>query len=143
MKISITVNNTMAKSTNRSLSATATGIFLIAAAVSCIISIIFLILGLVHEGPTFYNGQECRMTYSHFQFLPLRVLPSPTKSKVDDNIQQQQVERHRLLKFTDKRDPRHEHFYPISGSLVENYESASHNPIIHRLRHLRLRKSRL
>jgi len=119
----------MAKSTtNRSASITIAGI-LIAAAVSCIISIILLIWGLVHEGPTFYNGQECRMTYSHFQFLPLRVLPSPTKSKVDDNIQQQlEEERYRLLKFTDKRDPRHEHFYPISGSLVENYESASHNP---------------
>jgi len=117
----------MAKSTtNRSASTTIIGILI--AAVSCIISIIVLIWGLVHEGPTFYNGEECRMTYSHFQFLPLSVLPSPTKSKVDDNIQQQKEERYRLLKFTDQRDPRHEHFYPISGTLVENYETASHNP---------------
>ena len=117
----------MAKSTtNRSLSATTIGI-LIAAAVSCIISIILLIWGF-HEGPTFYNGQECRMTYSHFQFLPLRVLPSSSTESSTNRQQQLEEERYRLLKFTDKRDPRHEHFYPISGSLVENYESASHNP---------------
>jgi hypothetical protein len=36
-------------------------------------------------------------------------------------------ERYRLLKFTDARDPRHSHLYPISGSFVEDYES-SHKP---------------
>ncbi|KAL7533996.1 hypothetical protein ACHAXR_009792 [Thalassiosira sp. AJA248-18] len=97
-------------------------IIILVAAISCITSVAFLLWGLIREGPAFYNGQECRMTYSHFQFLPLRVLPPPSSSSSSSS-----VERYRLLKFTDARDPRHKHFYPISGSMVENYESQS-NP---------------
>jgi hypothetical protein len=61
------------------------------------------------------------MTYSQFQFLPLRVVAPPSLSQ---NVTR---ERYRLLKFTDARDPRHKHLYPISGSMIENYESQS-NP---------------
>ncbi len=61
------------------------------------------------------------MTYSQFQFLPLRVVAPPSSS------QDMNRERYRLLKFTDARDPRHKHLYPISGSMIENYESQS-NP---------------
>ena len=96
-------------------------VIILLAAASCISSVAFLLWGLLYEGPAFYSGQECRMTYSDFQFLPLRVLPSPSPSP-------RPTERYRLLKFTDGRDPRHKHLYPISGSMVENYGSASHNP---------------
>ena len=60
------------------------------------------------------------MTYSQFQFLPLKVVDAPPLSS-----QNFTRERYRLLKFTDARDPRHKHFYPISGSMIENYESQS------------------
>ena len=99
----------------------AVAIVILAAAVSCIVSIGLLLWGLIKEGPAFYNGSECRMTYSHFQFLPLRVLPLSSRSPLPDTTTVE--DRYRLLKFTDKRDPRHKHFYPISGSMVENYES--------------------
>ena len=113
------------RKSNRSLLYPMSVLITVVAVLSCIISISFLLWGLIHEGPAFYNGQECRMTYSHFQFLPLRVLqppqsPSSTRPTHYD-------ERYRLLKFTDARDPRHKHFYPISGGMVENYESQS-NP---------------
>jgi len=65
------------------------------------------------------------MTYSHFQFLPLRVMPPSSSSKSSSSSTSS--ERYRLLKFADQRDPRHKHLYPISGSMVENYESQS-NP---------------
>lgn len=55
------------------------------------------------------------MTYSQYQFLPLNVPNAHPGSN------------YRLLKFTDKRDPRHQHFYPISGGLIENYETQT-NP---------------
>ena len=82
----------------------------IAATTTSLCCVAFLLFGLLSAGPAFYNGQECRMTYSHFQFLPLNV-----PNGHDSN--------YRLLKFTDKRDPRHQHFYPISGGLIENYET--------------------
>ncbi|KAL7446917.1 hypothetical protein ACHAXM_011699 [Skeletonema potamos] len=89
----------------------ATGsILILTAIISCLVSLAFLLRGLIIEGPAFYNGQECTMTYSRFQFLPLQV-SSPLSN------------RYRLLKFTDGRDPRHQHFYPISGSLVEDYRT--------------------
>ena len=98
----------------------AAGIIL-TAIISCLISLAFLLWGLIVEGPAFYNGQECTMTYSRFQFLPLHV-PSPLPNRSN---------RYRLLKFTDGRDPRHQHFYPISGSLMEDYQTQntkkSHN----------------
>ena len=50
------------------------------------------------------------MTYSQYQFLPLQVKGND-KSK------------YRLLKFTDARDPRHQHLYDVSGSMIENWES--------------------
>ncbi|KAL7497091.1 hypothetical protein ACHAWT_007451 [Skeletonema menzelii] len=87
----------------------AAGIILVAT-LSCLSSLAFLLWGLIIEGPNFYNGQECKMTYSRFQFLPLHV---PTDHP----------NRYRLLKFTDGRDPRHQHFYPISGSLLEGYQT--------------------
>ena len=64
------------------------------------------------------------MTYSRFQFLPLRVSsPTPTQEQTNrDNNNG-----YRLLKFTDARDPRHRHFYPISGNLIENYETQNAN----------------
>ena len=49
------------------------------------------------------------MTYSRFRFLPLAV-PSPTPPG-----------RYRSLKFTDVRDPRHQHLYPVAGALAEDY----------------------
>jgi hypothetical protein len=58
------------------------------------------------------------MTYSQFQFLPLQVI-QPLSS------QDLTRERYRLLKFTDARDPRHKYLYPLSGSMIENYESQS------------------
>lgn len=81
------------------------------AVISCLASVSFLLWGLIIEGPAFYNGQECSMTYSRFQFLPLHV-PSHHLNN-----------RYRLLKFTDGRDPRHRHFYPISGSMMEDYQT--------------------
>eukprot|EP00984_Skeletonema_dohrnii_P002994 scaffold1014_cov142-Skeletonema_dohrnii-CCMP3373.AAC.5 len=84
---------------------------ILTATISCLVSLAFLLWGLIIEGPAFYNGQECTMTYSRFQFLPLHVPSHPPNN------------RYRLLKFTDGRDPRHQHFYPISGSLVEDYQT--------------------
>ncbi len=84
---------------------------MLTAIISSLVSLVFLLRGLIIEGPAFYNGQECTMTYSRFQFLPLHV-PSPLPTN-----------RYRLLKFTDGRDPRHQHFYPISGSLMEDYQT--------------------
>ena len=57
------------------------------------------------------------MTFSQFQFLPIRVLQTTTTGKMETRDQ------YRLLKFTDARDPRHQHLYQISGSLIENYAS--------------------
>lgn len=59
------------------------------------------------------------MTTSRFQFLPLNVPGAHPESK------------YRLLKFTDKRDPRHQHFYPISGGLMESFETQT-NPNINK-----------
>lgn len=84
-------------------------IFIIISVTSCLISLSFLLYGLIVEGPAFYNGQECSMTYSQYQFLPIRAVKSKDR------------ERYRLLKFTDGRDPRHQHLYDISGSYVENF----------------------
>lgn len=74
------------------------------------------------------------MTYSRFQFLPLRVVASAdigfTKTGHSRGSlfgEEAFSNRYRLLKFTDARDPRHRHFYPISGSLIENYDTQS-NP---------------
>jgi hypothetical protein len=67
------------------------------------------------------------MTYSQFQFLPLRVMPPPPSSSLIEEPKSSQRERYRLLKFTDARDPRHRHLYPISGTMIENNESQS-NP---------------
>ncbi len=89
----------------------ATAGIIVLAAISCLASVSFLLWGLIIEGPAFYNGQECSMTYSRFRFLPLHV-PSHHLNN-----------RYRLLKFTDGRDPRHQHFYPISGSLMEDYQT--------------------
>ena len=97
---------------------------------SCIASVSILLWGLIFEGPAFYNGSECRMTYSQFQFLPLRVMPPPlppSSSSLIEEPKSSQRERYRLLKFTDARDPRHRHLYPISGTMIENNESQS-NP---------------
>ena len=75
------------------------------------------------------------MTYSRFQFLPLRVVVpqlSSHKSKKTSAdagstglVDESNSDRYRLLKFADARDPRHQHFQHISGSMVENYESQS------------------
>lgn len=68
------------------------------------------------------------MTYSQYQFLPIRVLASA--SSRDDGGQtdyHRSSNRYRLLKFTDARDPRHQHLYEISGSMIENYDTQS-NP---------------
>ncbi|KAL7512536.1 hypothetical protein ACHAXN_011315 [Cyclotella atomus] len=97
------------------MTATIKLILTITATTSCITSITLLIYGLTVAGPSFFNGQECTMTYSQFQFLPLRVVNS-SSGVVKES-------RYRLLKFTDKRDPRHEHLYQVSGSMVENYDS--------------------
>ncbi|KAL3777248.1 hypothetical protein HJC23_005188 [Cyclotella cryptica] len=95
---------------------------------SCLISIAFLLWGLILEGPAFYNGQECSMTYSQFQFLPIRVLPwASSRDDVEQINSRRSSNRYRLLKFTDARDPRHQHLYKISGSMIENYDSQS-NP---------------
>ena len=93
----------------------AAGVNLVAT-VSCLVSVAFLLRGLIIEGPAFYNGQECTMTYSRFQFLPLRVSANPSNQK------------YRLLKFTDGRDPRHQHFYPIiTGTQNSGQSSQQHD----------------
>ncbi|KAL9179819.1 hypothetical protein ACHAXT_007789 [Thalassiosira profunda] len=97
-------------------------VVLLVAGASCAVSVGLLLLGLLREGPQFYHGRECRMTYSRFQFLPLRVLPPPARAP---SAAPSAPGRYRLLKFTDQRDPRHKHLYPISGDLVENYETQS------------------
>ncbi|KAL7468890.1 hypothetical protein ACHAXS_009137 [Conticribra weissflogii] len=103
--------------------------------ISCTISIGLLLWGLIKAGPEFYNGRECEMTYSRFQFLPLRVVASADSEVTQTDHSQGPLfgeeevsnNRYRLMKFTDARDPRHRHFYPISGSLIENYDTQS-NP---------------
>ena len=91
----------------------------VAATTTSLCCVAFLFFGLLSAGPGFYNGQECRMTTSRFQFLPLNVPGAHPESK------------YRLLKFTDKRDPRHQHFYPISGGLMESFETQT-NPNINK-----------
>lgn len=74
------------------------------------------------------------MTYSQFQFLPLQVVTSSSFKRSDartvsaagdsaETSSQTEDDRYRLLKFTDARDPRHKHLYPISGSMIENYNT--------------------
>jgi hypothetical protein len=92
---------------------------------SCLISASILLLGLFVEGPDFYNGKECRMTYSNYQFLPLRVVvPDDNRRRRPPSRKDEGEERYRLLKFADARDPRHAHLTATSGSMVEDYESS-------------------
>ena len=106
-------------------------VVLAAAVSSCTLGLTLLLRGLLVEGPDFYNGGECRMTYSQFVFLPLRVaLPSSsatttTTTTTTTSSAAPRKERYRLLKFTDARDPRHGHLYPVSGSMAEDYRRSS------------------
>jgi len=113
-------------------------LIIVIALLSCIISIYVLLHGLLIDGPEFYNGKGCRMTYSQYIFLPIRIesvgnndddvssSSSSTTSSASSFHRYTQADkdgRYRLLKFTDARDPRHEHLYPIVGNMKEDYAS--------------------
>lgn len=114
-------------------------VVIVVAVLTCTHSIYLLFHGLLLDGPAFYHGQECHMTYSQYKFLPLRVVSSPlsppattttTTANSDDDddgdrgaTKDFHKERYRLLKFTDARDPRHTHLYPISGTWIEDYNT--------------------
>ena len=112
-------------------------LIIVIALLSCIISIYVLLHGLLIDGPEFYNGKGCRMTYSQYIFLPIRIASvgnndddvssssSSTTSSASSFHGYTQADEgtYRLLKFTDARDPRHEHLYPIVGNMKEDYAS--------------------
>jgi pimeloyl-ACP methyl ester carboxylesterase len=85
------------------------------------LSVCVVAIGVYGTFAKLYTAQECDMTWSQRQFLPIQHAPFVWQQSMKE------PPRYRLYKFMDQRDPRHQAFVQHDESTISSATANTHN----------------